>query len=116
MPLTITIPIIEENVNSRKRSIIKDSEEKELFIKDLITSIRNLNISNLLDILYLKKTVDDFANIMDKVCVKNSKIINVTKHSKSWWDKKYNKDLEKYRNSKSLEDQKSFCSTVKNMK
>ena len=36
------------------------------------------------------------------------------KHSKSWWDKKYSKDLEKYRNLKSLEDWMSFHSTVKN--
>jgi len=60
------IPIIEENVNSRKRSIIKDSEEEELFIKDSIAFIRNLDMSNLLDIPYLEKTVDDFANIIDK--------------------------------------------------
>jgi len=73
-------------------------------------------MSNLLDIPYLEKTVDDFANIIDKAWVKNSKIINITKHSKSWWDKKYSKDLEKYRNLKSLEDWKSFHSTVKNMK
>jgi len=84
MPLTIMIPIVEKNVNSRKRSIIKDSKEKEQFIKDIITSIRNLDMSNLSDIPHLENTIDNFANIIDKVWVKNSKIINVTKHSKSW--------------------------------
>ena len=84
MSLTIMIPIIEENLNSRKQSIIKDSKKEELFIKDIIASIRNLNTSNLSDIHYLEKTIDDFANIIDIIWVKNSKIINVTKHSKSW--------------------------------
>jgi len=110
------ISIIEENVNSRKRSIIKNSKEEEQFIKDIITSIRNLDMTNLSDIPHLEKTIDNFANIIDKVWVKNSKIINVMKHSKSWWDKKYSKDLEKYRRSKSLEDWKSFHSTVKSTK
>ena len=116
MPLTITISIIKENVNSRKRSIIKDSEEKEQFIKDIITFIRNLDTSNLLDIPHLEKTVNNFANIVDKVWMENSKIINIIKHSKSWWDEKYSKDLEKYRRSKSLKDWKSFHSTVKSTK
>ena len=60
--------------------------------------------------------MNDFANIVDKAWVKNSKIINITKHLKSWWDEKCSKDLEKYRRLKSLEDQKSFHSTVKSMK
>jgi len=115
-PLTIMIPIIEENLNSRKQSIIKDSEEKELFIKNIIASIRNLDTSNVLNILYLEKTIDIFANIVDNTWVKNSNIINIMKHLKSWWDKNYSKDLEKYRNSKSLEDWKSFHNTVKNTK
>ena len=104
MPLTIMIPIIEKNVNSRKRSIIKDSKEKEQFIKDVIISIRNLDMTNLSDIPHLGKTVDNFANIVDKSWMKNSKIINVTKHSKSWWDEKCRKDLEKYKRLKSLKD------------
>ena len=84
MPLTITIPIVEENINSRKRSIIKDSKEEEQFIKDITISIRNLDMTNLSDIPHLEKTMDNFANIIDKAWVKNSKITNVMKHSKSW--------------------------------
>jgi len=44
---------------------------------------------------------------------KNSKIINVLKHSKSWWNKDCRRDLEKYRSSKSLEDWKTFHRMVK---
>ena len=115
-PLTITISIIKENVNSKKRSIIKDSKEKEQFIKDIIVFFKNLKTSNLSDTSNLENTVNEFAKIVDKAWVKNLKIINVTKYSKSWWNEKYSKNLEKYKRLKSLEDWKSFYSMVKSTK
>jgi len=54
--------------------------------------------------------------MVENACEKNSKVINITKHSKSWWDKSYSRDLEKYRLSKSLEDWKQFQRIVKNTK
>jgi len=82
-PLTITIPIVEESVNLTKNSIIKDSEEEASFIKDVTTSIRNLNMSNLSDITSLDRVVSDFTNTIKSAWEKNSKIINIMKHSKS---------------------------------
>ena len=64
-PLSVTISITEENINSQKRTIIKDSEGKESFFKEVIASFKNINTSNLLDILHLEKIVNDFANIVD---------------------------------------------------
>ena len=64
-PLSVTISITEENINSQKRTIIKDSEEKESFVEEVIASFKNINISNLLDILHLEKIINDFANIVD---------------------------------------------------
>ena len=57
-PFTITIPIVEESVNTTKCSIIKDSEEKASFVKEVTISIRNLNTSNLLDITSLDRVVN----------------------------------------------------------
>jgi len=54
IPLTITIPIVEKNVNSRKRSIIKNSKEEEQFIKNITISIKNLDMTNLSDISHLE--------------------------------------------------------------
>jgi len=34
-PLTIVIPIVEEHINTRKCTIVKNSEKEQLFIKDL---------------------------------------------------------------------------------
>ena len=52
-PLTITITIIEESINSTKCSIIKDSKEEAVFIKNITIFIRNLNTFNLSDITSL---------------------------------------------------------------
>jgi len=105
-PLTIVIPIAEEHIVSSKHSIIKDSEEESTFIKDLINSIRNIITSNISDIASLNRVVDKFASMVEVTWEKNSKVVNITRHSKSWWDESCGRDLEKYRLSKSLEDWK----------
>jgi len=104
----ITIPINEENINLRKRTISKNSDEEDLFIKEVITSFLKLDTSNILDISQLEKIVIDFANIVESAWTKKSKIINITKHSKSWWNNNCNSDLDKYRHLKSVEDWKTF--------
>jgi len=82
-PLTITIIIVEESVNSTKCSIIKDSKKEAAFIKDITISIRNLNISNLSNITSLDNVVNKFANKVKSAWEKNSKIINIMRYSKS---------------------------------
>ena len=82
--LTIVILIVKEYINSRKCSIIKDSKEELIFIKDLTTSIRNINTSNISDGASLNRAVNKFANIVENAWEKNLKVINITKHSKSW--------------------------------
>jgi len=104
--LTIVIPITEEHIISSKCSIIKDSEKESTFIKDLTNSIRNINTSNILDIASLDRAINKFASTVEVTWEKNLKVINITRHSKSWWDKSCCRDLEKYRSSKSLEDWK----------
>jgi len=115
-PLSITIPIAEENIDLCKRTITKNSNEEELFIKEVIASFTKLDISNILDISELERVINDFANIIHGAWTKNSKIINITKHMKSWWNNNYNKNLAKYRSSKNIEDWKAFQKTVKNTK
>jgi len=83
-PLTITIPIVEEYIVSHKRTIIKNSEEEDKFIKEVITSFSKLDMSNISDIPKLEKVKSDFANIVDHTWMKYSKLINITKCSKSW--------------------------------
>jgi len=53
---------MEENINSSKFSITKNSEEKALFIKDVSSIIKNLNISNLSDIDKLEDVINILAS------------------------------------------------------
>ena len=48
-PLTVTIPITEENIASSKFSIAKNSKEKESFINDVSYTIKNINVDDLSD-------------------------------------------------------------------
>ena len=114
--LTITIPIIEENVNLSKHSIAKNSKEELVFIKDVITTIKGLDTSNLYDVNSLENAINMFTHYIECIWEKNSKYINIIRHFKSWWNKKCNKSLNTYRMLKKLEDWKSFWKMVKNTK
>jgi len=115
-PLTITISILDEFINTCKSTIQKNNIEEKQFVNDTISAIKNLDVSNLLDILLLEKAVNDSSKNIDNAWNKNAKLTNITKHSKRWWDNNCSRDLEKYRSSKSLENWKFFCKTVKNTK
>ena len=75
-----------------------------------------MNISNVVNISELEEAILNFANIIDHSWMKYSKLVNITKHSKSWWNNKCNQDLANYRFSKSIESWKLFQRTVKSMK
>jgi len=107
-PLTITIPIVEESVNTTKCSIIKDSKKEAFFVKEVTTLVRNLNKSNLSDITSLDRVINKFTKAVISAWENNSKIINIMKHSKSWWNEDCRRDLENYRSTKRLEDWKIF--------
>ena len=82
-PITVSIPIVEENINSYKFSIAKNSEEETSFIKDVLFIIKNLDVSNLSDINKLEDVVNTFASYTECIWGKNSKLINIIRHSKS---------------------------------
>jgi len=115
-PLTVSIPIAEANINSSKLSITKNSKEEASFIKDISSIIKNLNISNMPDINKLENIVNTLALNTEHVWRKNSKLVNITRHSKSWWNKDCNQSLRNYRISRTLEDWKIFKKTVKSSK
>ena len=99
-----------------KKSIRKDRDEEEIFVKDIISVIKKLDISNISEISILEEAVNNFAKGMDNVWNKNTKFVNITKHSKSWWNDNCSRDLNRYRLLKRLEYWKFFCKTVKDTK
>ena len=95
VPFTITIPIVEKCINTSKWFIVKNSEEEATFIKDLTSLFRSINTSFILDITSLDQTINDFTKVVEIAWEKNVKTINITKHSKSWWDDSCSRNLEK---------------------
>ena len=114
--LTITILIEEQHIHNGKYSIAKDSTEEKSFIKDTIKNISTINTSNLSDIKSLENIIDSFSIAIKRAWKKKSKIINILRHLKSWWDTSCNRDLEIYRLTKSLANWKQFKKTVKYIK
>jgi len=83
--LTVDIFIIEEFVLDEWHTIIKNSKEKDKFITELIDAIKK--IKWLINKESLKLAVQEFTNKSDVICYKHLKYINITKHSKAWWNK-----------------------------
>ena len=66
-PLMVTIPIMEENINSTRFSIAKNSKEETSFIKDISSLIRNLDMSNLSDINRLENIVNSLTSNIEHI-------------------------------------------------
>ena len=79
-PLTVSIPITEENIYLSRLLILKNSEEETAFVKEATTIIKNLNTSNLMNYNRLKDIVNLFTLKIEQVWVKNAKWTNITKH------------------------------------
>ena len=114
--LTISIIITKEHIQTRKCIIVKNSKEKEKFITKLIGAIKRLNTENIPSKEVLKQIVQTFANNINRIWYKYSKIVNITQYFKTWWNKNCHKDLEKYRISKWIKDWKLFKSIIKKTK
>jgi len=82
--LTVSIAIDEENINSFRYSIAKNSEEEVSFIKKVKHTIKSVNISDISDPIKLKETTNSLTLKIEYAWRMNSKQVNITKHSKSW--------------------------------
>ena len=96
-PITVNISILKEWFQTRKQSLPKNSEEEAHFIDELIHSIKSLNTDSLLSIDAFKTIVQLFTDNINRIWHKHSKIINITKYSKVWWDNNCCRDLDMYR-------------------
>ena len=115
-PITVDILIFKKHVPLIKQSLIKNSDEKNHFVDKLINSIKNLKMDSIQSTEALEDIVYLFTNNIKGIWHKHSKKVNITKHSKAWWDNNCHRNLNMYRQSKHLKDWKRFKRTVKKTK
>ena len=97
IPITLDISIIEEHVQSRKWSLVKNSEGESQFIDKLISFIKSLKTDAIQSTIALEEIIHLLTNNIKRIWYKYSKKVNITKHSKAWWDNNYRRDLNTYR-------------------
>jgi len=66
-----------KHAQTKKCSIIKDSNEEHTFIKELTKSLRSINTSDIGDITHLDSIVNEFASSLESIWAKNSKVDNI---------------------------------------
>jgi len=80
----VKILILKEHIQTRKRTIIKGSEEEFKFITNVTNLIKSLNTIHINNKEDLECIVQEFIHNTDEIWFKYSKMVNITKHSKSW--------------------------------
>jgi len=81
-PLIVNIAICEENIQTRRYILVKNSKEEENFILELIVTIKGLNTENIPNKEVLKQVIQSFTSFTNRIWFENSKIINIIKYSK----------------------------------
>ena len=115
-PLSICISIFEECFSTKKQVLIKDSEEEKNFINNFIALIHTIDTSDIHDENSLENVIQTIAWSADSFWNHYSRTINITKHSKSWWNASCSNTFERYRNMKKIKDWKAFRNTIKKTK
>ena len=115
-PLTVKASIFDENIQIKKWTIIKNSEEEVNFIAEVIELIKRLNTNHINSKKDFEHIIQDFTNSTDVSWCKYSRLANITKHSKVWWNENCQRYLEIYRELRYLKDWKNFKKAVKNTK
>jgi len=115
-PITTNIFIVEEQVQVSKYILIKNSEEEDQFIAELKIFIKNLKTDSIVNINVLEEIINFLAININYIWHKHSKKVNITRHSKVWWDNNCHRDLDAYQHLRSLDNWKKFRRTVKKTK
>jgi len=63
--------------------IVKENKEEHTFVKELIKAIKNIETNDISDVDCLDSIILEFVSSLENIWAKNSKIIKITKHSKS---------------------------------
>ena len=76
--------------------LVKGSDEEKQFIDNLIQVIKNMNTTSIHDAKSLEEVVQYLASKIEKIWFEHSKMVNITRHSKTWWNEDCHHSLDKY--------------------
>jgi len=82
--LTVDISITEELIQNKCQIIIRNSEEKENFISDLIKAIGSIDTMIILNKDDLENILQEYTRISEIIWYKHSRYVNITRRSKNW--------------------------------
>ena len=83
-PITVNISIRDEYIPTKQQSLVKENNEENQFIEDLIQFTKNLNTSLIQDAEFLEEVVQLLVTNIENIWFKHSKTVNITRHSKVW--------------------------------
>ena len=115
-PLSVVIPLFKEVIQTSKLSLAPKSEQESAFITDVISKFKNLDTTNIKDIINLEQVVKQLSTIINQAWTKNPKKSKKSKHSKQWWTEDCSHSLNNYRASRSLENWKKFKKSIRDTK
>jgi len=83
-PLTVSIAINEENIDSFRFSIVKNSKEEASFIKEVSYAIKSIDITDVSNSNKLEEVTNSLISKIEDTWKMNQKQVNIMKHFKSW--------------------------------
>ena len=112
----VNISISKKFIQDRWQSIIRSSKEEEKFIIELMFTLGNINTTDISSKDSPENVVQEYARNSNYIFYKFSKNVNITKHSKAWWNNECSTKLNTYHLFKLLKDWKKFKRFVKQAK
>jgi len=66
-PLTITIPIVNEYIQTKKHTIVKNREKEKIFVNEVIKAVKDINMSDLSNVVSCENVVYSFAHSLERI-------------------------------------------------